>query len=159
MSWLEELKAGKLIPRKEDTKWERIIKHLKHARLILPLTDERMAEIVKQNQAKKAKKENAPGLITRHMGKGGWSFNEYLENNEFMLAWDELKWACERYEARIRIGGNWNCAKCGRMDWQDPHDIGGRRSMFWHEMSLAAREMMEDGDEPALPGYPECLRL
>lgn len=134
-----------LVPKDTDTKWERVIKHLKRARIYLPADDEFLVKRAQQIRDKKAKKEGIDppeNLITLHLSAGGkqWSFYEYIETNELRSAWDELKWAYDRYSAMIRIGGgNMECFK----EWPDPHDIGASRSMFWHDMALAAREMME----------------
>src|SRR4051812_40816594 len=105
-----------LTPLGTDTKQERIIKHLKAARLMLPYSDEQIAQKVKRDQQQVAKKRNAPGIITLHQGTNGWSFDDYIKDKQFDLAWKELKWACERYDAMQRIGGgNRRCKECNKI--------------------------------------------
>ncbi len=145
MSDLEDLKAGKLIPRDADTKHERIVKHLRRARLYIPLTDEELNQKYKRHSEMTLTK-NKDAYPPDSKPAEVWLFSEFLENNEFEMAWDELRWACEQVDVAFRIGGgNMRCDKCNHIrHWKDPHDIGASRDGFWQGMARAAREMMSE---------------
>jgi len=135
-----------LTPRSEDTRLERIEKHLLRARAYLPARDDFLVKRAQQIRNKDAKKRGIDppeDLITLHLTGGSkWSFYEFMEFKEYQMAWDELEWAYQRYCAMRRIGG-------GKDEWPDPDDIGASRTVFWHAMASAAREMMHDSERPA----------
>ncbi len=110
--------------------------HLRLARKCFPATDKFLERRAKQINEQMIEKQGLdPDRFPDHLSETGrWSFYEYFEADELKLAWTELQWGVDRYEAMRRIGG-------ANGNWPDPLDNGASRAMFWHHMAMAARGM------------------